>query len=240
MDSSLKILCSICARGGSKGVKGKNIRLFLDKPLIAHSIIQAKATGIFTDIAVSSDSDEILEIAQKYGANILVKREKELSQDDTPKVPVIRQCFLQAQKQSGTVYDLIVDLDCTSPLREVEDIRNCVELLMNKDCMNVITGCVSRRSPYFNMVEVSPEGNVNLAKTSSRPFFRRQDVPVCYDLNASIYGWRPEVLLQNDSLYLNGTRLYVMPPERSVDIDSEFDFLIVEYIAQKKFKDDII
>ena len=237
MDRSLNILCSICARGGSQGVKNKNIRLLGGKPLIAHSLEQAKAAKIFSEVAVSSDSDEILKTASDHGATILIKRPLELASHHSPKIPAIQNCFIQAELNSKKKFDIVVDLDCTSPLRSIDDILKCLELLQSKDCTNVLTGNVSRRNPYFNIVEIDVNNDVRLSKQLEKPVSRRQDVPQCYDLNASIYVWWRDILLQNDSLYLKGTRLYVMPPERSYDIDEEIDFLVVETLLAQGHRD---
>ena len=107
----------VFARGGSKGVKNKNLRLIAGKPLLAHTVLQARASGLFDDIALSSDSDEILRTAAEYGVARLIKRPADLATDTAPKLPVIRHCVEEAERLAGTQYDLVVDLDATSPLR---------------------------------------------------------------------------------------------------------------------------
>jgi CMP-N,N'-diacetyllegionaminic acid synthase len=230
----MKILCSICARGGSKGVKNKNIRNIMDKPLIAHTILQARKSGVVDKIAVSSDSDEILKIAKEFGADICIKRPDDLASDSAAKVPAIRHCAMEAEKQLHETFDIFVDLDCTSPLREPDDIKKSIQLLIDKKCSNVITGALAHRSPYFNLVEINPEGHAQLAKKLDKPIVRRQDAPRCFDMNASIYVWNRKTLLNSDSIFQPDTHLYEMPPERSLDIDSELDFDIVNFIAQKR------
>jgi len=230
----MKRLCTICARGGSKGVKNKNIRDLLDKPLLAYSILQAKKAKLFDSVAVSSDSDEILEVAKKYGAEILIKRPPELATDEAPKLPVIRHCVSESEKIVGRTFETIVDLDATSPLRSLDDINQAVKLLEDGNASNVITGTPAHRSPYFNLVEVGEDGVVRLSKTLPLPVSRRQDAPACYDMNASIYVWRRNALFNNPSLFNPDTLLYVMPPERSFDIDSELDFKMVELLMKEK------
>jgi N-acylneuraminate cytidylyltransferase/CMP-N,N'-diacetyllegionaminic acid synthase len=199
-----------------------------------HSIEQASESGLFGHIAVSSDSPEILQLAKQAGASLLIDRPSDLANDSAPKVPTIRHCFQSSEILSHTTFDTIVDLDATSPLRISEDIRACVDLLESDTSIsNVITGTVARRSPYFNLVEEDQNKGVSLSKKLATPIVRRQDAPRCFDMNASIYVWRREALLTHDSLFLNGTRLYVMPEERSIDIDSELDFQIVEMIMAK-------
>jgi N-acylneuraminate cytidylyltransferase/CMP-N,N'-diacetyllegionaminic acid synthase len=228
----MKRICTICARGGSKGVKNKNIRTLLGKPLIAHSILQAKASGLFDCIAVSSDSDEILVAAGKWGADYLIKRPDELATDQSAKLPVIRHCVVATECISGQTFDVVVDLDATSPLRIPEDIVGSVRLLEERGVSNVITGAPARRSPYFNMVEVDEHGVPQLSKQLNTPVVRRQDAPKCYDMNASIYVWRRDTLFSCPTIFNSDTLLYDMPEERSIDIDSELDFRFVEFITR--------
>jgi len=226
----MRRICTICARGGSKGVKNKNMRKLLGKPLIAHSILQAKASGLFDCIAVSSDSDEILATAEKWGAAYLIKRPNKLATDQAAKLPVIRHCVTKAECIAGGSFDVVVDLDATSPLRIPEDIVACVLLLEERGVSNVITGAPARRSPYFNLVEVDEHGVVRLSKTLNTPVIRRQDAPKCYDMNASVYVWRRDALFSYPTIFNGDTLLYEMPEERSIDIDSELDFRFVEFI----------
>lgn len=228
----MKRICTICARGGSKGVKGKNTRPLLGKPLIAYSIEQAQASGLFDAIAVSSDSDLILNVAKEHGAEYLIKRPSELASDQAAKLPAIRHCVAEVERQRNGIFDTIVDLDATSPLRLVEDIGNAVVLLEESSAGNIITGMPSRRSPYFNLVELNEKGLVELSKPLKTPVVRRQDAPKCYDMNASIYVWQHEALFRSNSIFNDDTRLYVMPEERSVDIDTELDFKMVEFLMQ--------
>lgn len=227
MKSKPSRLCTICARGGSKGVPGKNIRPLLGKPLLAYSIAQAQSSGLFDCIAVSSDSQAILDIARDYGANLLVHRPSELAQDSAPKIPAIAHCADHAELQSGTSFDIVVDLDATAPARSPDDIAGAVALLERTAASNVITAHPSRRSPYFNMVEEAADGTVQLVKPPRQPITRRQDAPPTYDLNASIYVWQRDWLRKHPLLFNARTRLYVMK-ETAPDIDSELDFWLVE------------
>ena len=177
-------LCTLCARGGSKGVKNKNLRPLLGKPLLAHSLEQARATGLFEALAVSSDSEAILEAAREWGADYLIRRPAELATDTAPKIPVIRHCFLEAERLANRHFDVVVDLDATSPLRTPEDIRAAVATLEETDAANVITAMPSRRSPYFNVVEIDGGGVPRLSKPLPDRVVRRQGAPKCYDMNA--------------------------------------------------------
>ena len=230
----MKRICTICARGGSKGVPNKNIRNLLGKPLIAHSILQAKSSGLFDAITISSDSSQILDVAKEWGADYLIKRPDELATDLSAKMPAIKHCVIETEKLSKYKYDVIVDLDATSPLRNIKDIKGAVELLEKKGVSNVITGAPARHSPYFNLVEVEESSVARLSKPLTVPIIRRQDSPKCFDMNASIYVWRRKALFENESIFLSDTALYEMPEERSIDIDSELDFEFVTYIMSKK------
>lgn len=227
-------LCTICARGGSKGVKNKNIRNIAGKALIAHSITQALESGLFDYVAVSSDSEEILSVAKEWGSNITIKRPSELSTDSAPKIPVIKHCIEEVEKITNSQFDTFVDLDATSPLRTIYDINESVKLLEGSNASNVITGTPSRRSPYFNLVEINVSGSVVLSKKLEIPVVRRQDAPKCYDMNASIYVWKRNTILNmKETLFFENTKLFIMPEERSIDIDTELDFKIVDLLLKE-------
>lgn len=228
-------LCTICARGGSKGVPGKNLRLLLGKPLIVHTIEQAKASGLFVAIAVSSDTVEILQVASNAGADHVVHRPTALATDEAPKLPAIQHCLEEVERVRQERFDVLVDLDATSPLRSIQDIDGAVRLLEATGATNVITGTPARRSPYFNMVERDSVGEtVRLCKALSPPVARRQDAPTCFDMNASIYVWRAEPFRKAPGIFFPDTRLYEMPYERSIDIDSEVDFQVVEMLLRNR------
>jgi CMP-N,N'-diacetyllegionaminic acid synthase len=229
----MALLCTICARGGSKGIPGKNIRPLAGKPLIAHTIGQAKACGLFDAVAVSSDSAAILDVARRFGADLAIDRPAELATDAAGKLPAIRHALLAAEAVLGRRFEIFVDLDCTSPLRLPEDIRGAVDLLVASGAGCVVTGAPARRSPYFNLVEVDASGGVAVSKPLDPPLLRRQDAPACYDMNASIYVWRREPFVTRPFVLGPDTRLFVMPPERSLDIDEPPDFEIVEMLMSR-------
>ena len=229
-----KVLCTICARGGSKGVKNKNVKPIHGKPLIAHTIEQALQSELFEHVVVSTDSDEIAKISKEHGAEVFFKRDAALSTDAAGKLEVIKDAFIKSETHFDEKYDYLIDLDATSPLREVEDIINAFERFLQNDNDNLITATPSRRSPYFNLVEVDKEGKVSLSKKFDANVVRRQDAPKSYDMNASIYVWKREVILSEKSLFLDKTGLYVMPEERSIDIDSELDYKFVELLMREK------
>jgi CMP-N,N'-diacetyllegionaminic acid synthase len=227
------VLCTICARGGSKGVSNKNIRMINGKPLIAYTIEQAKQSALFDHIVVSTDSDEIIEVATKYGAEVFFKRDPQMASDTAGKLQVIKDAFIRSEKHYDKEYKYLVDLDATAPLRSVDDIRLSFEQFLTNDNSNLITAMQSRRSPYFNLVEVGTDGRVALSKKLENSITRRQDVPKSYDMNASIYIWKRDIVLSSDTLFLESTGLYVMPEERSIDIDTQLDFDFVEFLMRR-------
>ena len=228
----MKRLCTICARGGSKGLKNKNCLPINGLPLLAHTIQQAIASELFHSIAVSSDSDELLKIAADCGDIELIKRPDNLATDTAAKIPAIRHATLEAEKRVKYNFDSVVDLDTTAPLRQVADIRECVRILEEERVSNVITATPSRKSPYFNLIELKDNVPV-LSKILDESVVRRQDSPQCYDMNASIYVWQRNVLLNEDKLFLHDTKLHVMDEISAFDIDSELDYEIVKFLAKK-------
>jgi CMP-N,N'-diacetyllegionaminic acid synthase len=232
LNKGKKILCTICARGGSKGVPNKNIRLLNGKPLIAYSIEQAIQSNIFKHIVVSTDSEEIAKVAVRYGAEVFFMRSSDLSSDYVGKIDVIRDAFVRSEKYYKQRFDFLIDIDATSPLRSVQDITKAFDQFHFNDNDILITATPSRRSPYFNLVELTEDGKVSLSKEIGTSFLRRQDVPKAFDMNASIYVWKRSSILNEHTLFTEKTGLYVMPEARSIDIDTELDFKIVEFILK--------
>lgn len=229
----MRRLCTICARGGSKGVPGKNIRPLLGRPLIAHSIVQARASGLFERIAVSTDSEAIAAAARAAGADDIVERPAALATDTAAKAPAIQHALLAIEARHGVVYDTLVDLDATAPTRLPADILGAVQLLERTGAASVITGNAAYRSPYFDLVELQSDGTVRLAKAPEREIVRRQDVPACFDMNASIYVWRTDAFRRDPQVFYPDTRLFEMPAERSREVDSAFDFALVEMMMAR-------
>ncbi len=227
------VLCTICVRGGSKGVKNKNIKGLNGKPLIAYTIEQAKASGLFEHIVISTDSDNIASIAKQYGAEVFFKRSEEMASDTAGKLDAIKDAFKRSEEYYNKTFDYLIDLDATAPLRSVEDIINSFTQFKENNNDNLITAMPSRRSPYFNLVEQDKDGKVYLSKKLDGAVVRRQDAPKSYDMNASIYIWKRDIILNESSIFLEKTGLYVMPEERSIDIDNELDFKFVEFLMRE-------
>ena len=231
----MNILCTICARSGSKGVPNKNIKPLLGKPLIGYTIEQALNTKLFSEVVVSTDSEEILKQAKKFGAECWFLRPKELSGDLAPKLPAIQHAVKTAESKYKKKYKVIVDLDASSPLRSIEDIKKSLLRFKKGNYDTLITGCPARRNPYFNMVEII-KGNAQLSKKMDIYPVRRQAAPEVFDMNASIYIWKRNALLDNKTLFTGNTGFYEMDEETSYDIDSMLDWDIVEMIMKKRIK----
>lgn len=227
-------IATVNVRGGSKGVPGKNLRAVAGIPLFGHSVRQAARSGLFAEVVVSSDSEEILRLAPEFGATGVVVRPREMASDTAPKVPAIAHSVLATEARIGARFETCVDLDATSPLRTVDDIVAAVEMFEASEAESLITGAEARRNPYFNLVEEHPDGTVAVAKTPTSDVFRRQDAPRCFDMNGSIYVWRRDALVSEQVVFFPSTILYEMPPERSIDVDGELDFRIVTWLMEQR------
>jgi len=228
----MKNLCTICMRKGSKGVPNKNLRELNGKPLMAYTIEQALQSKLFKHVVISTDSEKIAEIAKTFGAKVWFLRPAELALDETPKIPVIRHAFQESENHFGHTFDVLVDLDVTSPLRKVEDITGSYQQFVDEDADILITACPAKKNPYFNMVELVNDKVQLIKQLDAFPQFR-QNAPQVFDCNASIYIWKRDSLLKYNTLFVEKTSLYIMPEERSLDIDTQLDWNFVEYMFEK-------
>ena len=228
----MKILCTICMRGGSKGVPNKNLRKLDGKPLMAFTIEHALKSDLFEHIVISTDSEKVASTAKNLGAEVWFLRPAEFSTDEAPKIPAIRHAFLESEKHYGQQFDILVDLDVTSPLRKVEDINKAYQQFIDEDADILITANPARKNPYYNMIE-KVNGRIQIVNHQKNVLKRRQDAPEVYEMNSSIYIWNRKALLNNDILFTDNTSLYIMPEERSVDIDTELDWNLVQYLIGK-------
>lgn len=230
----MNIFCVIAARGGSQGLKEKNIRPMLDKPLIAWSIEQAKACQEISRVVVSTDCSKIADVARRYGAEVPFMRPAELATDNAEKWKVWQHALEKCETFYGQNIDLLVDLDCTSPLRDVEDISNAIKQFRSSSVDAVFSVCKARKNPYFNILEVV-NGNQQICKSLPKPIVRRQDAPMVYDHVASIYVLSPTYLRRGTGLLSGSTRGYDIGASKSFDVDSELDFEIIEHLMRKKY-----
>lgn len=229
----MAVTCVIGARGGSKGVKNKNIRPLLGKPLIAWSIEQAMRCPEIDRVVVSTDSDAIAKVALEAGASVPFMRPADLANDKAGKWEVWQHALEACDEHFQTPTSLYVDLDCTSPLRDVEDISRAIAQFRETDIDAVFSICEARKNPYFNMLEMQND-RLTISKQLAKPIVRRQDAPNVYEHVASIYVLSPSYLRRGMGLLSGKTQGYDIGADKSLDLDSEFDFTLIEYLMKKK------
>ncbi len=229
----MKTIATICARGGSKGLPGKNIRVLDGRPLIVHSIAYALAHPAIDEVHVSTDDPAIAAVAAAAGASVPYLRPPELARDDTPKLPVIEHLVAHLEA-TGARIARIVDLQPTSPLRVPADLDACLQRAAAADAPDlVLTVFDSGCNPYFNLVEAQPDGSVALSKGGG--VAARQAAPAVWTLNGSIYVWRRDALTRaaRDGLWSVRVAAQPMPAQRSVDIDDADDFALAAWRLQR-------
>jgi N-acylneuraminate cytidylyltransferase len=218
----------ICARGGSKGLPGKNIRQLAGRPLIAWAIAQAKSVGRLSRVLVSTDSPEIAAVARQYGAEVPFLRPSELAQDSSPEWLVWRHALSFLKAEGGAYPHALVVVPATAPLRESDDIDRCLNEYEGNACDVVVTVTDAHRNPYFNMVKVMPDNSVQIAVIPEKPITRRQDAPMIYDMTTVAYVARPEFVMTQQGVFSGVVRCVHVPPRRAIDIDTATDFEIAE------------
>ncbi|MFC1926569.1 cytidylyltransferase domain-containing protein [Chloroflexota bacterium] len=220
----------IPARGGSKGVPRKNIRLLAGKPLIAYSIEVALKSKLIDRVLVSTEDNEIAEIAAKFGAEV-IKRPQELARDNTPSLPVFQHVIRYLDQEEGYHPETIVVLQPTSPLRTEEDIEQAMKKLSETNCDAVVSVCDLEHPPDW-MYVLDGDKLKYFIRDENR-VHRRQDAAKVYRSNGAIYITRRDVIIEQNSLFGKDTRAILMPPERSIDIDSEIDLELAELLIKK-------
>lgn len=224
----MNILCTICARKGSKGLKNKNFLKINNKELIFHSIDQAIKNKKINNIIISTDAKISKNELAKRNLKIYFKRSVSLSNNKAGKVPVIRDALKKAEMVFKKRFQIIIDLDVSSPLRNDQDIVKALNMFQKEKSNNLISVCKSRKNPYFNMVELK-KNNLKIVKKLNKQILRRQDAPKVYDVNASIYIWKRNFLLKTNNIISKKTSIYEMPFKRSIDIDNKGDFDLVKH-----------
>ena len=221
-------LAVITARSGSKGLKDKNIKMLKDKPLLAYSIEATKQSGIFSKIFVSTDSERYAETARKYGADVPFLRSEKIAGDSASSWDAVRESLCRYE-DLGQQFDTVCLLQPTSPLRSSEDIINGYQLFIEKEADYVISVCQTEHSPLWSntlSADMSMDGFID-KEIYSKP---RQELPVYYRINGALYIVRVSALDRVDNLYCKGCYAYVMPMERSIDIDTALDFQMAELL----------
>jgi CMP-N,N'-diacetyllegionaminic acid synthase len=232
MAPSPTVLATICARGGSKGVPGKNLRLLLDRPLIAYTIECARACPALSAMVVSTDDDAVARAAEGCGVEVPFRRPADLATDTAGKLPVILHAARWMEEHRGLRPDVVLDLDVTVPLRAPEDVSACVAELVRGGWDAVVTGYEPERNPYFNMVEMTEDG-ARPVKSPSRRIVRRQDAPRVLSVSAAVFAFRRAFLDRGDYIYDGRVGVVEVPRERAVDIDSEMDFAFTEFLMRR-------
>lgn len=229
----MNILITLCARGGSKGIPGKNIKLLNGKPLISFSIICAKkfAEKHCADITISTDSDAIREITSGYGIQTNYLRPQYLADDSAGKIDTIADVLNYEEKSKDKKFDFVLDLDVTSPLRNTNDLDSAFEIIKNdSNAVNLFSVNIADRNPYFNMVEQQSNGYYSVVKKGE--YLTRQSAPMVFQLNASFYIYRRNFFdLSFKTTITDRSLIYIMP-HICFDLDHSIDFEFMEYLIE--------
>lgn len=232
----MNILGVIQARGGSKGIPKKNIYNICGHPLIAYTIAAGLGSKLITDLVVSTDSDEIAEVAKKYGALVPFKRPEELAGDKVPSVDSLVHAVLETERILGKIYDYVVELPCVSPLRNAADIDEALNKLIVDGCDSVISMTDTGEKHPTRLKKIEYDQIVDMTKEYPEPAVgsRRQDLkPIAYIRNGAIYSMRRDVLIKEHSRHGKVSRPYIMSPETSINIDTMLDLEIAEFFISK-------
>ncbi len=230
MSTAGALIATVCARGGSKGLPRKNVLPFAGLPLIAHSIRQALACQLIEGVYVSTDDEEIAQVARDHGAQVPYLRPAELATDTAGKLPAIEHLVTHLEA-GGAKIATIVDLQPTSPLRSEQDLN--AALALRDQAGLVVSVTQPSHNPYYTLVEATPEGGLRLSKTlASGQAVARQAVPEVWGLNGAIYVWRRDALTRavREGFWSVDMRPLAMPRERSIDIDDRLDFDTAEWL----------
>jgi len=228
----LKPICFITARGGSRGVPRKNIKLLAGKPLISYTIEKALNSKLFSHVIVSTEDKEIASISKKYGAEIPFSRPKKLASNTASGIDVIIHGIKQLQFL-GYDFDVIANLDCTAPFTKIKDIDSTLKLIKKRQCNAVYAVYKQHHNPYFNMVELDSHGFLKISKKlPSRPV-RRQDAPLIYQLTG-FHIFDVDKLLKYQNFFMPKILPYEISPETGLMIDTKFEFTIAELLIRNK------
>ena len=230
----MKPICIIAARGGSKGVPNKNIRLLGKKPLIAHTIESAIKSKLFSSVIVSTENKKITNIAKKYGATIPFYRPKKLATDNASMDDVLLD-VIKKLKLLEYEFEVVVNRDCTAPFIQNSDIKESINLLDRKKCDAVVAGYNTHLNPYFNMMEKNANGYLKFSKKSKKRIESRQNAPTVYQLTG-LHTFNVKQFLKYKRIYMPKILPLEILPETGLMIDTEFEFQIANQIAKKQIK----
>ncbi len=231
----MKILLTICARGGSKGIPGKNIKILNGLPLVAYSICTGRkfAEKYKADFALSTDSESIKEIAAQYGLITEYDRPEEMASDTAGKIGAIKHLWEFEEKKNNYRYDYVIDMDVTSPMRTLDDLEKALQQIEeNPKALNIFSVSPAARNPYFNMVEETPSGYVKVVKEAGE-IKSRQQAPAVYDMNASFYIFRRRFFEEGHSVSTTKRSIAYVMPHLCFDLDEPHDFIIMEIMLRE-------
>jgi len=230
------ILAVITARGGSKEIPRKNIIKFIGKPLLVHVLQKALKSKYITRTVVSSEDNEILSVAKKYGGKeVVLKRPMAFAKDKSPSLPVVQHAVKEVEKKDKIKFDFVILLQPTTPLMTTEDIDNAIEKLIKTKADTVVSVCEINDTHPIKIKKIVDDKLVQYVDSMKENIFRRQDMPNAYKRNGGIYANKRDVVMKENSLYgiEKDCRAYIMPRERSVDINSIEDLYLAEIIYKK-------
>lgn len=230
----MKTVAFIFARGGSKGLPGKNIRHLCGKPLIAWSIECALSLKQIDRVIVSTDSDEIASVAIKYGAEVPFMRPTHLATDTSPEWLSWQHALKYLEDSTGSLPEVMLSIPATAPLRLPIDIENCLNAYEKGNTDIVITVTDAHRNPYFNMVKLDSDGIATVVNSTSPLIARRQDAPPVYDMTTICYVANSKFVMSQQGIFDGKVKSVYVPMERAIDIDTLFDFTIAENLMLVK------
>lgn len=232
----MNILITICARGGSKGIPGKNIKPLNGKPLIGYTIDVAKRFAVETGnatIALSTDSDEIIRVASECGLKSDYKRPDYLANDTCGKIDAIKDILIYSEKQKGEIFDYVLDLDVTSPLRTLDDLKEAFKKIQtDENAVNLFSVSESGRNPYFNQVEQKVNGYYAQVKALDSTVLSRQAAPEVYDLNASFYFYKRCFFDLGYKGAITDRSLIYLMKHVCFDLDHPIDFEMLSFLLE--------
>ena len=233
----MSTLCVIGARGGSAGLPNKNIKMLHGKPLIVWSIEQALKIEEISKVAVSTDSEEIAKISVQAGADVPFLRPQELATANVGKFDVFKHALNSFETFYNKSFNTYVDLDCTNPLRDIDDIKQCMKIFnekRDKGIDGVFTICEARKNPYFNLLEKNNDGYLQISKKLENNILSRQSAPEVFEHVACIYVLSADYVKMSNHLLDGNSIGYDIGQRKSYDIDSEIDFEIIEFLMKQK------
>ncbi|WP_286829432.1 MULTISPECIES: cytidylyltransferase domain-containing protein [Kordiimonas] len=230
----MSLTAFVFARGGSKGLPGKNIKPLAGIPLIGWAIQQALAVPEISRVVVSTDTPEIADIARDHGAEVPFIRPDELASDTASEWDAWRHALKFLKEQEGVLPDPFISVPATSPLRRPEDIASCIDLFAEGQSDIVVAVTEAHRNPWFNMVRSRADGTLVPVNARATNFDRRQDAPVVMDMTTIAYVANPRYILSERNVFDGRVRGVVVPVERSIDIDTNHDFEIADFLMKKR------